>query len=232
MENQEWQYEEEINLRDILEMLKKSWRMIALVTLLAVIITAIASFFILQPVYESTSTILVGRNRNTYSSDLDADITLSQKLVNTYGGIIKTNAILEPVLDNLGLGLEMTADELSENITVSPVDDTELIEIKVHNRNSQIASDISNEIGRVFSNEIKNIMQIDNVSIIEEAMPPKDPIKPNKLLNIAIAGVLGMMASVFVIFLQEYLDNTIKTQEDVAKYLDLPVLASIPKTQE
>src|SRR5699024_7894390 len=124
------------------------------------------------------------------------------------------------------------ADELSENITVSPVDDTELIEIKVHNRNSQIASDISNEIGRVFSNEIKNIMQIDNVSIIEEAMPPKDPIKPNKLLNIAIAGVLGMMASVFVIFLQEYLDNTIKTQEDVAKYLDLPVLASIPKTQE
>lgn len=230
MENQEWQYEEEIDLRDILDILKKRWQMIALITLVAAIISAIASFFILQPIYESTSTILVGRDQSNYSSDINADVTLSQKLVNTYGEIIKTNAILDPVIDNLDL--ELTAHELSEKITVSPVGDTELIEIKVQDQDPIKASDISNEISTVFSREIEDIMKVDNVSIIEEAIPPENPIKPSKMLNIAIAAVLGMMVSVFVIFLREYLDNTVKTQEDVAKYLDLPVLASIPKTQE
>lgn len=220
------EFQEEIDLRDILDILKKQWRMIALITLVAVLISAIVSLFILSPVYEATSTILVGRNQGSYSTDLNADITLSQKLVNTYGEIIKTSAVLDPVIHNLDL--ELTSDELSKKISVAPVGDTELIEITVQDRYPIEASDISNEISEVFSDQIQDIMKVDNVSVIEEAIPLVNPVKPNKMLNIAIGGILGLMASVFIIFLKEYLDNTIKTSEEAQKYLELPVLGSIP----
>lgn len=220
------EFEEEIDLRDVFNILKKQWRMVALITLIAVVISAILSFLILNPAYEATSTILVGRNQNNYSTDLNADVTLSKQLVNTYGEIMKTNAILDPVIHNLDL--DLTTDELSEKITVTPVGETELIEVTVQDRYPMKAADISNEICKVFSDKIQDIMKVDNVSIIEEAIPPIDPVKPNKMLNIAIGTVLGLMIGIFVVFLKEYLDNTIKTPEDVQKYLELPVLGSIP----
>ncbi|WP_213819025.1 YveK family protein [Garciella nitratireducens] len=222
------EFEEEIDLREILHLLKKQWRMIASITLIAIIMSAIISIFILNPVYQATSTILVGRNQENHSQteDLYSDVTLSKQLVNTYGEIIKTSAVLDPVIHNLKL--DTTIDQLSEKITVTPVGETELIQVTVQDRYPMKAADISNEICEVFSDKIQEIMKVDNVSIIEQAVAPTTPVKPNKMLNIAIGGVLGLMVSIFIVFLKEYLDNTIKTPEDVQKYLELPVLGTIP----
>ncbi|MGI6549642.1 MAG: GumC family protein [Syntrophomonadales bacterium] len=66
------------------------------------------------------------------------------------------------------------------------------------------------------------------VTIMSEASIPTSPIKPNKKLNMAIAMVLGLMVFTGLAFLLEYLDNTIKTPDDVAAHLDLPVLGVIP----
>lgn len=222
-------YEEEIDLREILLVLRKNWRFIALITILAILISGIVSFFILQPLYEASSTILVGRKGEDSQTDYQ-DILLSQKLVTTYGEIIKTSSVLDQVIENQGLNLSV--EGLSKKINVSPVKDTEIIRIKVTDQSAFTASNIANEISKVFSLQIQDIMNVDNVSILEMASAPNNPIKPNKKLNIAIAAALGMMASIFLVFIKEYFDNTIKTPDDIARHLELPVLASIPQTQE
>jgi capsular polysaccharide biosynthesis protein len=222
-------YEEEIDLREILLVLRKNWRFIALITILAILISGIVSFFILQPLYEASSTILVGRKGEDSQTDYQ-DILFSQKLVTTYGEIIKTSSVLDQVIENQGLNLSV--EGLSKKINVSPVKDTEIIRIKVTDQSAFTASNIANEISKVFSLQIQDIMNVDNVSILEMASAPNNPIKPNKKLNIAIAAALGMMASIFLVFIKEYFDNTIKTPDDIARHLELPVLASIPQTQE
>lgn len=222
-------YEEEIDLREILLVLRKNWRFIALITILAILISGIVSFFILQPLYEASSTILVGRKGEDSQTDYQ-DILFSQKLVTTYGEIIKTSSVLDQVIENQGLNLSV--EGLSKKINVSPVKDTEIIRIKVTDQSAFTASNIANEISKVFSLQIQDIMNVDNVSILEMASAPNNPIKPNKKLNMVIAAALGMMASIFLVFIKEYFDNTIKTPDDIARHLELPVLASIPRTQE
>lgn len=222
-------YEEEIDLRELLLVLRKRWRFIALITILAILISGIVSFFILEPIYEASSTILVGRKGEDSQTDYQ-DILFSQKLVTTYGEIIKTSSVLDQVIKNQGLNL--TVQQLSKKINISPLKDTEIIRIKVTDQSAFTASNIANEISKVFSLQIQDIMNVDNVSILEMANAPNNPIKPNKKLNMAIAAVLGMMVSIFLVFIKEYFDNTIKSPDDIARHLELPVLGSIPQTQE
>ena len=76
--------------------------------------------------------------------------------------------------------------------------------------------------------EVVDIMRIENVHIIDEARLPEYPIRPQPLLNLALAGVLGLMLGLGLVFLIEYLDNTVKTSESIEKRLELPVLGVIP----
>ena len=222
MENTEY----EIDLRDIFNVLKKRWLMICSITATSVIIAGVISFFILSPVYESSSTLLVSYKQNQESIMTYNDLTMSQKLVNTYSEIIKSRSISEAVIKQLNL--DLTAEELSKKITVSKVNDTEIIRIKVSDTNPETATLLTNTIADVFKKEIKNIMEIDNVSTIGTAQVPECPVKPNKIMNMAIAGVFGMMVSVGLAFILEFLDRTLKIPTDVERQLGLPLIGAIP----
>ena len=154
------------------------------------------------------------------------DLTMSQKLVNTYSEIIKSRSISEAVIKQLNL--DLTAEELSKKITVSKVNDTEIIRIKVSDTNPETATLLTNTIADVFKKEIKNIMEIDNVSTIDTAQVPECHVKPNKIMNMAIAGVFGMMVSVGLAFILEFLDRTLKIPTDVERQLGLPLIGAIP----
>lgn len=218
--------EYEIDLKEIFGMLKKRWLMIMSITSAAAVIAGIISFFVLTPVYESSSTLLVSYKQNQESIMTYNDLTMSQKLVNTYSEIIKSRSISEEVLKKLDL--DLTAEELSEKISVSKVNDTEIIRVKVSDTDPEMAALIANTISDVFKKEIKNIMEIDNVSTIDTAKAPESPVKPNKLMNVAIAGVLGAMVSVGLVFILEFLDRTYKTPTDVERHLGLPIIGAIP----
>ena len=225
MENTEY----EIDLREVFNMLKKRWLMIFSVTAVAIIASGIVSFFILTPVYESSATLLVSYKQNQEAVMTYNDLTMSQKLVNTYSEIIKSRSISEAVLKKLDL--DLTAEELSGKITVSKVNDTEIIRVNVQDEDSSVAALIANTVSDVFKKEIRNIMEIDNVSIIDTAKASEYPVKPNKMMNIAIAGVLGMMASVGLVFVLEFLDRTYKTPTDIERHLGLPIIGAIPDVE-
>lgn len=223
---------EEISLKEVLFILKKRMKLILSLFLIAVLLSSIISIFVLDKEYQANTTLMVGRPKD-YASDANIqynELLLNQKLVSTYGELIKTRAVAEEVIDNLNL--DLSYEQYKEKVSVSLVKDTELIQIIVKDTDPNTAAIIADETANVFMDKVQEIMKVDNVHVIDKAEIPSGPVSPNVLLNIAIAGVLGLMLGVFLAFLLEFLDNTIKTPEDVEKYLNLPVLGSIPKVED
>ncbi|MEO3111813.1 YveK family protein, partial [Turicibacter sanguinis] len=187
-------------------------------------------FFGPEPVYQSSTTVLVNYRAEETNKLTQSDLTTSQKLVATYNEIIKSATILEPVIK--ALDLDMTADELLKNIGVAQVNDTEIIKITVKNEDPELSRDIANTIANVFSKEISKIMKVDSTSTLDVAKTPTTPLSQNKITKIAIAGILGMMISVGLVFVLEYLDRTVKTADETEKLLGVPVLGVIPKSKD
>lgn len=222
MENNEY----EIDLREIFGMLKKRWLMIFSLTAVAVIAAGVISFFVMVPTYETSTTMLVNYKQNQETAMSYSDMQMSQKLVNTYSQIIKSRSIAEDVISKLKL--DETAGAIQEMISVSGVSDTEILKITVSNTDPALAASIANTVAEVAQKEIKSIMKVDNVSTIDPAITTENPVKPNKIMNIAIAGVLGAMVSVGLVFVLEFLDRTYKTPTDIERHLGLPIIGAIP----
>lgn len=226
--------ERELELREILVILRKRWKLLFLVPLVLVLASVLYTLFLVEPTYESSTTLMVlhsGESRDSEGIDLryrsSADIRLSRELVKTYGEIVKSRKVAERAIDAASPAMRMTHQKLMEKIKVGLVSDTELIHITVSNSDPHDAAFWANTVTDAFIGEVVNIMLIDNINILDEAIPVFEPVKPILLLNVMIALVLGMMVSLALAFFLEYLDNTIKTPQDVMNELELPVLGAI-----
>ncbi|WP_034818039.1 YveK family protein [Exiguobacterium alkaliphilum] len=216
--------EETISLGELFSILKRSKWLIASLTVTAAIIAFLISSFVISPTYEASTQVLVAPKQTENTIDL-GQVQSSINLVNTYRVIIQSPAILEAVQENV---VGAPAD-ISELITVNSEQNSQVINLKVQHTNPVLATDIANEISSVFASEVPELMSgVDNVKVLSEASIPMSPVKPNILLNTAIAAVLGMMIGVAIAFLKVVLDRRIKTEQDVENILELPVLGSIP----
>ncbi|MBS4178116.1 YveK family protein [Lederbergia citrea] len=224
--------EETISLRELMQTLRKRMNLIVLITLAAVVISGAVSFFVLTPIYQSSTQLLVNQAKNEQPLYNPGEIQTNLQLINTYNVIMKSPAILDKVIDNLNL--DVTVSQLNEKITVQSEKDSQVVNITVQDPNPHKAAEIANQVAKVFQTEISNIMNVDNVSILAQAEVGENasPVKPQPVLNIAIAFVVGLMAGVGIAFLLEYLDNTIKTEQDIERILELPVLGAIATFDE
>lgn len=219
--------EETVDLREYFGIVKKRFWIVALITIIAVVVSGVISFFMLNPVYEAKSTLIVNTEKNEETQMITGDqFNVTQKLAVTYGEIIKSRSVLDDVIKNLKL--DDKYGNLVKYVTVSPVKDTQIISISVQDTNKEKARDIANEIPKVFKKEVKRITKANDIQVIDKAILPQNPIKPNKMMNMAIAAVLGAMIGLFVVFLIEYLDNKLKTPQDIEKHLGLSVLGVVP----
>ncbi|CAM4161730.1 YveK family protein [Lederbergia lenta] len=219
--------EETISLKELMQTLRKRMNLIVLITLAAVVISGAVSFFVLTPIYQSSTQLLVNQEKSDQPVYNPAEIQTNLQLINTYNVIMKSPAILDKVIDDLGL--DMSVGQLNEKITVQSEKDSQVVNVTVQDPSPNQAADIANKIAEVFQAEIGNIMNVNNVSILTKAEVGENasPVKPQPVLNITIALVVGVMVGVGVAFLLEYLDNTIKTEQDIEKLLELPVLGAI-----
>ena len=221
--------EETIELRELLEILLKRKLLIILMTVLCTVAGGVYSVFLITPMYNAETTMMVNgaKNMTDIASSLDiGSINLSQKLVVTYGEIVKSRIVLEQTIDSLKL--DMTYEQLLRKTTAQQVGGTEILKIAVQDEDPAQAAIIANKISDVFVKEVMRILKVNNVETIDKAIPIEKPVNVKTALNIAIAMILGLMLGVFTAFVLEYMDNTIKTENDVQKHLDLPVLGLIP----
>lgn len=186
----------------------------------------------MTPIYQSSTQILVNQKKQEGAAIQLGEIQSNIQLTNTYKVIIKSPVILEQV--NEKLNLNMTAQALAKKVNVTNEKDSQVISITVEDKGPKVARDIANVTADVFKGEVSKIMNVDNVTVLSKAevMENQSPIKPAPMLNVAITFVVGLMASVALAFLLEYLDNTVKKEEDVESLLGLPVLGIVARMDE
>lgn len=220
--------EETISLKEIYQTIRKRILLIALITLVAVAISGVVSYFVLTPVYQSSTQILVNQSQKNKQAPDYNQVQTNVQMVNTYSVIIKSPTILAKVIDNLDL--KQSVEQLNNQLTINSEQDSQIFNVTVQDSDPAMAVKIANNISQTFKDEVPNIMNIDNVSILSKAELKENPspVKPNPIMNMAIALVIGLMTGVGLAFLLEYLDNTLKTEQDIEHHLGLPVLGTIP----
>ncbi|QFF98011.1 capsular biosynthesis protein [Psychrobacillus glaciei] len=224
--------EETISLQDLYKTLRKRIGLIISMMVLAVIIAGVISYFFLTPIYQASTQILVNQQKIEQQQFNSQDIQTNLQLINTYNVIIKSPAILSKVIENLDL--DTTPAALTNKITVSNAQNSQVVNISVQDPESYKAVDIANTTAHVFQEEIQKLMKVDNVNILSPAvqMENPSPVKPDPVLNMAIAAVVGLMLGVGIAFLLEHLDTTIKNEQDIEDILQLPILGLISPIQE
>jgi len=218
---------ETISLQELFSILRKSlWRILALTIVIALISFAVSTFLI-KPTYQAGTQILVTPKKQENDVIDASQVQSSVTLVNTYRVIIKSPAILEKVQAEVE-NSPKKIDTLNDMITVESEQNSQVINVSVQNTDAALASNVANSVAKVFSEDITDLMNVDNVKVLSVSGIPTAPVSPNILLNTAIAAVVGFLLGIGLAFLREVLDRRIRTEEQVQQILDLPVLGSIP----
>ena len=229
---------EEIDLKQLFEIFWERKVTIFLIVVLFSVIGFIYTIGFRTPKYKSSTTLVLAKTEGnsqtadeqkteTAESITTTDITINSKLVATYSELIKSKAILREVLTNLNIG-DLSEEDVRKNVTVSSLKDTEVIEITVANENAMYAARIANGIAEVFTKQVAEIYNINNVHVVDKAEIEEEPYNINHKKDIAIFALIGLVVASGYVLLINMLDTTVKSVDDIEKNVKLPVLASIP----
>lgn len=215
--------EETISLKDILEILKKRSLHILLLVVVMGGLAVAYTFLMVTPTYQSSTQFIVKQNSSTDREYSSSEIETSLELIATYNDIINSQRILDTVSEELKIDLN------SDHVEVSSSEGSQVVTVSVTHTDPKMAVDIANTIFATFKETLPILMNVENVNILTEAELPENPqpISPRPLLNIAIGIAAGLLLGVGFAFVFEYLDNTIKSEEDAEEEIDLPVLGVI-----
>ena len=218
--------EQVISISEIIDAVKKRWKIIALTTVLATVVSGIFSFFVISPTYEASTKIFIGKEGAESEGYNSSDVSMYQNLIKTYSELIKTKDLVNKAIDNSQY--DLSVNSVLNGITVNTLTGTQILQISYQSKSPSIAKNILESITNEFITKAEELVPNGNVKILESVEIPKNPVAPNKTMNIAIAFILGMMVGFGIVFLLEYLDNTYKNKEQLEKDLDIPVLGVIP----
>lgn len=219
--------EESISFQGIVEILKKRLLLIIILMVISIGIAAGISFYVITPIYQAQTQILVNQNNNTNDTYTWESTQIDLQLINTYSGIITSPVILNPVIEELEL--DVSLEKLMKQISVGNESDSKLVNISVLDPDPVQAVAISNTVAEVFKEKIPQLMSVDNITILSVAKLSENPIpvKPNKQLNITVAALIGLMLGIGIAFLREFLNTTIKSEKDIEEILELPVMGVV-----
>ena len=212
---------EEIDIRELLNYYKSKLGLLIIIFTLVCLLGCSYSIFIQKPMYNSyTKVILSGETTITQS-----DIVLNQNLVDTYAEVVKSRRVLDQVIKKLDL--DLTYEELSNEISVTAVSNTEIIQINVKDKDPVMAKNIANVTASYFTKEVLDLYKMNNVNILDEAILNKKPYNINIPKQLLIYILAGITIACGVVFIKYYFDRTIKSSEQVEQKIHLPILGSV-----
>ena len=224
---------EEINLKEFWDYYKRYLKIIIVVVLVFAILSFGYSKFLKKPMYSTSTTILLvkGDDNGVSGDTIDQnDITLNQKLVSTYSQIIKSRLVVNQVIDYLKL--DYTYSDLSKRISVQSIDDTEVLKVTVTDADPEMAAVIANKIASVFDKEVSDIYNINNVSVLDEAIVTENPSNIHTIKDAVIAALVGFVLSSGIVFVIFYFDDIIRDTESLESEMELPILAKVFKDKQ
>ena len=214
----------EIDLLEVFHVLLHRWYLIILCAIAFGAAALGFTQFFITPQYEASSMIYILSKTTSISSALD--LQLSKQLTVDFETLAKSRPVVESVIDDLGLDTDY--ETLVKTINVTNPASTSILKISVQNPDAKLACDISNAMSDATANQIAKVMVTDKPSTVEEAIVPKNPVSPSLQKNTLIATLAGAFLMCAILIFRYLMDDRIKTEEDIIKYLELNALASIP----
>lgn len=221
-----------LNILEVLKSIKKRIPMILLLMITFIAASGAISYTLMKPVYQASTQILINQNDTVAQEFTTQDISTNIQLISTYNIIIKSKVILNEVITELEL--DETYQTLNDKITVSNIENTQVVTIDVVDPSMENAVLIANTTATIFQEKIRNLMKVDNVNILAwaEVPPEAAPIKPDPLMNMAIGAVLGLLFGAGLSILMDQLNTTVRTEEDIEEIPGLQVLGIVSRVTD
>ena len=220
--------EETISLQEIFKLLKKKAVLIASMFFVGIGLSALITFFVITPKY-SAGAQLIATSKNTDSVSTD-NINSNLMMINTYKDFIKGRVVTEAASKELAkeIGFTGTSEDVKNMINVEQTQSSQMFTIVVTSENPKEAATVANVVANIFKDEAGEYTDADKVSVISEAETPKNPVSPNKTVNLALGGILGIIIGVGLALLSQLFNRTIKSTDFVTENLGISILGQIP----
>lgn len=198
------------------------------VLILCFVIGASAGYFytdyFIQPLYKSSAMIYVFSKSSTVASL--SDLQMGKQLTVDFEILGKSRPVIEKVIEDLNLNTSYAA--LNSTISITNPEDSRILQVTVVHPNPQLACDIANSLAENLAERVAEVTDTTKPSSVEEAVPARYPFSPSKSRNATLGGVIGMLIALAIILVRFYSDMSLKSEDDVAKYLKLATLATVP----
>ncbi len=224
---------EKIDVKEILKMFLSNIKIIIASMLVFAIMFFAYNEIMVAPRYSASISLYLNNNDDSVKSGdkvLGTDISTSQMLIPSCIEIVKSNRMLNEVAENDGL--DYTAKQIGGMVSVSSMEGTEILRIKVTGSDPENVTEIANTFAKVAPGVITKIIGATSVNVIDYALVNKNPINPNGVKNGVTGMLVGIVLACAFILIRELLDVRIKNESDIEKLFDYPVLGIIPKIGE
>lgn len=216
-----------IDIQELAYVLWKKISILLLCTVIGAVVTGMYTKLFVTPQYQSSAMIYIYGSTASFNS---SKLTLSSELTEDYTTLAKSREVMEGVIDKMGF--DCTTQELASAISVSHDENSSILMMTATNSDPKVAADIANSVADETAERISEVMNIDKPSTVEDAVVSSSPVSPNLMKNMLIGAFAGLVISAGVIILSFLKDDTIKTADDVAHYLDTTLLACLPKEKK
>lgn len=217
----------EINLGELFQLLKKNIKSIIISILFCTMLLGIITVFVINKKYESTSRLFLKPDVTEGIADY-SQINSNNLMVNNYVEMIKGNNIQGIAANELNMDVE----EINSCLSVTNEPDTQIISITAKTTDPALSKDIVDAVVKTFTKEAKEKLNVNNITVVDEAEIATDPVSPSLKLNLAVGALLGAFLSIGYLFIKFMLDTHIHNKEEVEKYLGIPCLGSVPYFEE
>ncbi len=222
---------EDIDIKRILEITFSKKIFIILILLLSITLGYVYSYYYKKPEYKSCVTILLVADENKADKEVtQTDLSINSSLISTYSSIAKSTNVVQKTINNLGLSID--AAKLQKNIEATQVDKTQFLKITVKNNNAETAKNIANELAKVFTEQVKEIYNLDNISIVDEAETENEPFNINHTKDLIMFAFAGIFLSAILVMAIYILDDTIKDEKQIERTVKLQSLGRLPIDKE
>ena len=218
------QEDDEIDLAELFFVLRRKIWIIISCGLVGAIIALLYTMFLIKPLYQSSSMIYIFSKTTTVTSAIDLQI--GKQLTVDFEILGKSRPVIEKVISDLQL--DTSYESLLKTVTVENPTDSRIIKIAVKNPDPQLACDIANSLAENLAARVAEVTDTTKPSSVEQAVPAINPVSPSKSKNTVMGGMVGVILAIVVILVMYYSDMSIRSEDDVRKYLGLGTLASVP----
>lgn len=217
-----------IDLRQLFEIVRRNLLLIVAVTVLFAAGGYLGTTFLITPQYEASAMLIVNsrEGQQLQGSVTNDSLNSAKQLVETYSVILKSDTVLDQTIEDLDLPL--TYDQLAAKVSITAVNDTQVMKITVQDADVNLAKDIVSNIVEQAPDVIINTVKAGSVEVVSDASANPNPVSPSKSRNTALAGMLGCVLVVGILFMKSLFNNRIMTESDISQKLALPILGVIP----